>query len=288
MTEPLRSDPAALAADVPERDRDARVEELLLSGLDQYFDGHHDQAINIWTRVLFLDRGHARARAYIERARSAVSERQREGEELIHAGATAFQQGDGDAARRLIASALERGAPSEDAFALLGRLDRVEAAGVQQESRAGRPGPRPPRDEVSRTGWSEQGRTRLAWVAIGVVLGVAGVAVALTLLWTRGDLWLPLHTGTAPAVVVEGDRERLPVPAAADVWIARARTLFEKGRLRESLAALDEIQQGDRLRPAADELRATVQRRILESARGGVRRSQPAPAAAASPATVRR
>lgn len=286
MTEPLRSDPAAVAADVPERDRDARVEELLLSGLDQYFDGHHDQAINIWTRVLFLDRGHARARAYIERARGALSERQRQGEELIHAGATAFQQGDGDAARRLIASALERGAPPEDAFALLGRLDRVEAAGVQQESRAARPGRKPPRDEVSRSSWSEQGRTRLAWVATGVVLGVAGVALALTLLWTRGDLWL--HTGTAPAVVVEGDRERLPVPAAAEVWIARARVLFEKGRLRESLAALDEIQQGDRLRPVADELRATVQRRLLESARGGARPGQPAPAPAASPARVRR
>lgn len=135
MTDPLRSDPAALAADVTERDRDARVEELLLSGLDHYFNGQHDLAINIWTRVLFLDRGHARARAYIERARGAVSERQREGEELIHAGAAAFQRGDGDAARTLLASALERGAPSEDALSLLGRLDRVQAAGVPLENR---------------------------------------------------------------------------------------------------------------------------------------------------------
>lgn len=285
MTDPLRSDPAALAADVPERDRDARVEELLLSGLDEYFGGHHEQAINVWTRVLFLDRGHARARAYIERARSALSERQREGEELIHAGATAFQRGDGDAARRLIASGLERGAASDEAFALLGRLDRVEAAGVQQESRTDRQPSQPPPSRVKRGRWSEQGRSRLAWVAAGAVLGVAGGALALVLLWTPGEPWLPLRPGTPPAILAGEDRERVPVPAAAQVWMARARTLFEKGRLREALTVLDEIPHGDLLRPEADALRATVQRRLLESARADAPR---APKAPAQPAVIRR
>ena len=60
----------------------------------------YDLAINVWTRALFLDRGHARARAYIERARSAIAERQREGEELLHTGVAAFERGDGAAARR--------------------------------------------------------------------------------------------------------------------------------------------------------------------------------------------
>ena len=71
MTDPLRSDRNADAADVPERDREARIEELLVLGLDHYFSEQHELAINVWTRVLFFDRGHARARAYIERARSA-------------------------------------------------------------------------------------------------------------------------------------------------------------------------------------------------------------------------
>ena len=51
-------------------------------GLDHYFSEQHELAINVWTRVLFFDRGHARARAYIERARSALNERQRKGDEL--------------------------------------------------------------------------------------------------------------------------------------------------------------------------------------------------------------
>ena len=75
MTDALRSD---RPGELPDRERDARIEQLLISGLDHYFAGQLELAINVWTRVLFLDRGHARARAYIERARSALSERQRE------------------------------------------------------------------------------------------------------------------------------------------------------------------------------------------------------------------
>lgn len=285
MTDPLRFDPAADAADVPERDRDARVEELLLSGLDHYFAGQHDHAINVWTRVLFLDRGHARARAYIERARTAVSERQREGEELIHTGATAFQRGDVETARRLITSGLERGAATDDAFALLERLNRVEAAGVQQESRAGRKPIVPAHKLVRRNRWRER-QAILVWVAAGAVFGLAAGALALSVLWYGNEPWLSIHTGANPALVIADREERVPVPAAAEVWIGRARTLFEKGRLREALAALDEIPHGSPLRPSADELRATVQRRLLESARGGeLRVPGPAPV---PPAVTRR
>jgi len=110
--------PTPVALDT-ELDREARLEELLLNGLDHYFAGQHDLAINVWTRALFIDRGHARARAYIERARSAIAERQREGEELIHTGAAAFQRGEPEMARRLLRSAVEHGAATEEALALL-------------------------------------------------------------------------------------------------------------------------------------------------------------------------
>src|SRR3954451_2114233 len=98
MADPLR-DPES---------SESRIEELLLAGLDHYFNGQHELAIGVWTRVLFLDRGHARARAYIERARGAVAERQREGEELLQTGVAAFQRGDVADARRLLNSAVDR------------------------------------------------------------------------------------------------------------------------------------------------------------------------------------
>jgi cytochrome c-type biogenesis protein CcmH/NrfG len=55
-----------------------------VSVLDEYFAGRLDHAVNVWTRVLFLDRANDRARAYIDRARRAQAEQQRETEALVH------------------------------------------------------------------------------------------------------------------------------------------------------------------------------------------------------------
>src|SRR5438128_4490906 len=100
MSDPLRTD--ASRADVASAaERDAKIEQLLLAGLDHYFAGQYEHAINVWTRALFLDRSHARARAYIERARSALAEKQRQSEELLQSGVAAFERGEGDEARRL-------------------------------------------------------------------------------------------------------------------------------------------------------------------------------------------
>src|SRR6187551_1774678 len=127
MPDPVRHDEDAAASDTG---RETQIEELLLAGLDHYFNGQHELAINVWTRVLFLDRSHPRARAYIERARGAVAERQREGEELLQTGAAAFSRGDTADARRLLTSAVERGARPEEALAMLERLERLAPAEV--------------------------------------------------------------------------------------------------------------------------------------------------------------
>jgi hypothetical protein len=59
--------------------------------------------------------------------------------------------------------------------------------------------------------------------------------------------------------------ESLPVAAPAEVSLARARAMYGKGRLREALGVLDGVRPGDPLRVQADELRATIQRQLLES-----------------------
>src|SRR5215467_12034900 len=129
MSDPLRIDGSRAHADVVSAsERDAKIEQLLLVGLDHYFAARYELAINVWTRALFLDRSHARARAYIDRARSALAERQRESEELLQNGVAAFQRGDGGEARRLLQAAIDGGAPSEEALAVLDRLNRLEPA----------------------------------------------------------------------------------------------------------------------------------------------------------------
>src|SRR5258707_14051139 len=111
MSDPLRSDGSRTLDAAPEADRDAKIEQLLLVGLDHYFAAQYEQAINVWTRALFLDRNHARARAYIERARSALAGRLRVSVELLQNGLAAFLRVEVDGSRRLLQAAMDHGAP---------------------------------------------------------------------------------------------------------------------------------------------------------------------------------
>ena len=121
---------------------DARIEQLLVAGLDQYFAGDFESAINLWTRVLFLDRHHDRARAYIERARSAQAERQRQTEALVHEGMVAFDRGDVEHARALLSDAMDRGASQDLTIGVLDRIERLDVSAARP-GRTQRPSPRP-------------------------------------------------------------------------------------------------------------------------------------------------
>jgi hypothetical protein len=76
--------------------------------------------------------------------------------------------------------------------------------------------------------------------------------------------------------------EPLPVPRASEQALARARTMFERGRLHEALQALTPIRVDDPLRRDADVLLAGIERALLESA--GV--SLPSPIPTPAPATT--
>jgi hypothetical protein len=259
MTDPLRSGRPPSSPEVPDRDRDARVEELLLTGLDHYFSGQHDLAVNVWTRVLFLDRGHARARAYIERARSAIAERQREGEELLHTGVAAFQRGDQAQARALLGSAVDRGAGGEEAMALLQRLDRLEATAQHVESGAAHA--RASRDTAAIPVVATASN-RVTWIVTGVISGVLLAALILLSLGDQGTQWLGMARDARTTVPARAE-EPVPVPAASELSIARARALQARGHLRDALAVLNTVRYGDRLRTEADELRAAIQQELL-------------------------
>jgi tetratricopeptide (TPR) repeat protein len=272
MSDPLRTDGSRAHADVASgSDRDAKIEQLLLVGLDHYFASRYELAINVWTRALFLDRSHARARAYIERARSAQAERQRESEELLQNGIAAFQRGDGDEARRLLQSAIEGGAPSDEALAVLDRLNRSETTAPPAAST------RADRTRRQRA----PGALREASRSIGGLLGVAAIVAAAAAIvtltgaaaWNDMIGWRSIvalaKVGTrsdpAPAAAsapVARDAA-LPLPRRGETALLRARALAAGGRLRDAMTALDAVRPTDPEQPDADRLRADIQRQLL-------------------------
>jgi len=264
MSDPLRTDSSRALDATSEADRDAKIEQLLLVGLDHYFAAQYEAAINVWTRALFLDRSHPRARAYIERARSALAERQRESEELLQNGVAAFHRGDGDEARRLLQAAIERGAPSEEALAVLERLDRLDTT----------VGPRPParslRERRSTTVPDERhaaSRPKVALsVSIVLLLAVVAAGVYAAAVWDRFEWRSLVRLQDAPATSAPAPAARefaSAVPRRGETAMTRARTLAAGGHLRDALSVLDLIRPTDAQKEDADRLRADIQRQLL-------------------------
>jgi len=264
MSDPLRTDGSRALDGAQDADRDAKIEQLLLGGLDHYFAGQYEQAINVWTRALFLDRSHPRARAYIERARSALAERQRQSEELLQTGVAAFHRGDAEEARRLLQAAIDAGAPPEDALAFLERLNRLDSVRVK-----------PSRSLRGHRSFSLRGERAVTerpvrWMigaASLVVVGLAGV-LGFTY-WNRID-WHSLATWPpVPASpVAPMAREMPPLPRRGETVLARATLLAAGGHLRDALTLLDAIRPTDPQKPGADRLRAQIQRQLLAVASG--------------------
>lgn len=264
MPDRLRTDTTHAPDGLSPSDRDIRIEELLLAGLDYYFVGEYEQAVSAWTRVLFIDRGHPRAKAYIDRARSAIAERQRESEELLHRGVAAFNRGETENARRLLMSAVERGGPQEVALAFLERLARLERpghpAGAPAEPRVRRLR-RPRRRAVT----PRQGRRRAAWllpIAVLLLILVAAFYVQDSRERTAPFLFLT-DWRNQPPVASRAAEDPLPVPRAAEIDLARARTLFASGHARDALRLVERIRPTDPLKADADALRGDIQRLLL-------------------------
>jgi tetratricopeptide (TPR) repeat protein len=259
MSDPSRTESSRGSGAAPGADRDAKIEQLLLLGLDHYFGGRYDQAINVWTRVLFLDRSHPRARAYVERARSALAERQRQSEEMLQHGVAAFERGEGLEARKLLQAAIEGGAPPDEALVVLDRLNRLEKATSESPRVRHARESRPPDVLAAR---APSLKALVVWVAPVCVLALIGVYVAGA--WSRWaqDAGLADRPATTAGPAPAPDQE-LPVPTRGEVALTRARTLVAAGHLHDALAVLDRVRPTDPQKADADELRGEIQRQLL-------------------------
>ena len=259
MSDPLSTHPLRAPEPRDDAEREARIEELLLSGLDHYFVAQYERAISVWTRIVFLDRHHDRAHAYIERARSALAERLRESDEILHTGVEAYNAGDIDRARELLTQAVEQGTDGADV--LLGRLNRVGTTVAPAVD------PRPePRERIAGSSHRVTlGQHRRGWSAMALV--ACGVAVTMLLGGLPLGTWLSQPQVTvSPAAPPAVPDEPVPVVRPSESALARAQGLYAGGQLHEALRALDGIAPADPFRPDANRLRGDIQRGLLAAA----------------------
>ena len=262
MSDPLRTNPINETASSIDSDaeRDAKIESLLIAGLDQYFAADYAQAIDIWTRALFLDRTHARARAYIDRARSAMAEQQRESDELLHNGVAAFERGEMEAARQMLNAAVQRGGAHDVALAFLTRIDRIHAATPVEPAPMAAPSRLPFRPRtVSST------RAGFRWASTLLIVLLVAIIAVTAASWDQLPVWVPaLRTGAQEAVPpARAVQEPLSVPRSSETALNRARALFESGHPYDALRAVDLVRPTDPLRAEADKLKADIQRKLL-------------------------
>jgi tetratricopeptide (TPR) repeat protein len=262
MADPQTSGPRRIEAASGAED-EGRIEHLLVTGLDHYFAGEFEAAINLWTRVLFLDRNHDRARAYIDRARSAQAEQQRISEALVHEGLAAFDKGEVARARALLSDALDQGASHDVALGVLGRIDRLDAG----TRTAATPAPTIRRRALPKPSSTEDvdhrgGKIALWWATAAAIVVVA--AISFVLVAPNGFTeWFPVQATTGIPIAPIVTPGPLPVPSPTEAYVARARSLFASGKLRDALRSLDRVPVGDALRPEAERIRADIQRELL-------------------------
>lgn len=238
-------------------ERDSRAEALLVEGLDRYFSGHYDDAIHLWTRVLFLDRSHARARAYIDRARTALAERQRRADEILHATDVLVERGDVAEARRQLTEVVAMSGEDERVAVVRTRLDRIERATIPTPAIGGAPAAIVDARPIG--GWRHRLRSGAALVVAGAIGGL--VVMVVTSPAVRD--WLQARS-RAPQPPPRADQAPLRTLSQGEVALVRARTLFDRGRLAEALAVLDRVPDGSG-RLEADELRVEIQDLLLRT-----------------------
>ncbi len=139
--------------------------------------------------MLFLDRGHARAKAYIDRARSAIAERQREGDELLHTGAAAFDRGDAGTARALLElGGRARGGDRRGAR----RCSSGWTVSSRRVCARCRRRPHGPLVDASSLAGRSRGPERIvarsSWMATGVLAGLAAAGVVAWIAVARPEL----------------------------------------------------------------------------------------------------
>ena len=257
---------------------------LFRQGEELFALGMYPEAIHVWTRILFLERGDTRAKSAIERAKRAVSERQRELDVELAAAATILDGGDLDRAAARVRHVLSLDPRHAEGHQLAERIAvrKRRNDGVRNTTPAFAPSfdeattsvPASKRGLLLRV--SRTASPALRSGASSSPLKMAGFALAVILVFASGALYLHLNwefivsdgafvTGS-PFGLGGADPVHASVPGASELHYYNGARLYAKGRYRQALAELSLVGRDEVVFERARGLILRIEERLL---RGG-------------------
>lgn len=270
----LRTDEAGKPAG-PIGNAACKTEELAATGEELYRQGRFQEAIHVWTRILFLDRANLEARGAIERAKRDIAERQRRLDLETVEAARLLEEGDLEASRLRVRAVLSVDASHPEAN-LLAR----EIAALDRRSEVAREPPRESVEEaatapargivlrVPRTPVSKPTGSlpiasglKMAFFVMAAVLLFSASALYLYANWdslvSDGAFGHPGGRGPAPEV------EMQPVPDLSELRYMNGARLFAQGRYREALSELSRVDRASPVIGPARSLILRIEERLL-------------------------
>ena len=244
-----------------------KSDALMRQGEELFALGMFSQAIHVWTRILFLERGHVEAREAIERGKKAVAEQHRLLDLELAAATDLFERGESEQAAAKVRSVLSLDPRNHEGHQLAGRIHaaarRIETAlGTAVPARE--PSPETKRGLLLRV--SHASPRRDARMAHASPLKMASFVLGAILVFASGALYLHLNW---ESIVSDGafsagalsrgvsERAAVPLPATSDLYYFNGARLFAKGRYRD---ALDELSLVERDSAAAESARGLILR----------------------------
>ena len=252
-------------------------------GKELFAVGMFSQAIHVWTRILFLERGHVEARQAIERGKKAVAEQHRLLDMELAAASDLLERGEREQAAAKVKSVLSLDPRNHEGHQLAGRIHaaaRRSEAGRRSETSLGtasaavparEPTPSTKRGLLLRVSHSSPRRD--ARMAHASPLKMASFVLAAILVFASGALYLHLNWDS---IVSDGafranetlsrtvsERAAVPLPVTSELYYFNGARLFAKGRYRDALDELSLVERDSVVAERARGLILRIEERLL-------------------------
>jgi tetratricopeptide (TPR) repeat protein len=260
------ADPESPVRDLGEGEKTG---DLLRQGKELLRTGCYQQAIHVWTRILFLDRGNPVACKAIDKAKRALAERQRESDAIVAEASAYEQEGERSKAKRLLARVLTTDPRHTEGRSLWEKIEALERRGEPQANASTLA--TDPADESSRlrrrngvqTNVAKKNRARSAsplkmaafLFCAFCLLALGGLYLHLNWEFLVSDSAFATSRQAGSEAVPDFDRPQLPLPS--DLHYYNGARLFAKGRYRD---ALSELARVDRHSASFEEARGLIVR----------------------------